>query len=367
MKMHFDLETSTRILSNISRNLRFFASLLVVFGILGVTNIASADLSASSWQLQAEGSSIRFQSIKNNDKIETSSFAAISGSLDTNGIGELKVLLDSVDTEVDLRNVRMRFLFFETFQYPEATVTLQLDPMILEVLPDVRRKTALVPYTLDLHGVKANLESELAFTLISDDLISVTTSSPIILSVNDFNLGGGLKKLMEAANVTILPSTNITLDLLFVRGKGETTDEVKTVQQVQVPASAALEEKGNFTIEACKGRFEILSRTDNIYFQLGSAVLDPKSRLILDSIVDIISRCPDMAIEVSGHTDSDGGAQLNQALSEKRAESVKNYFVSRSIDAGRITTVGYGAERPIVPNDSPENKRRNRRIEFSTP
>ena len=341
----------------------------LLVGMLGMTNNVSADLSASSWQLQAEGSSIRFQSIKNNDKIETSSFATISGSLDKSGNAEVRVLLDSVDTEVDLRNVRMRFLFFETFQYPEATVDLQLDPMILEKLPTVRRTTALVPYTLDLHGVKAKLESELAFTLISDDLISVTTSSPIILAVDDFNLGGGLTKLMEAANVTILPSTNITLDLLFARDKGETeaTSEANLAQQTQTPVSVALETEGNFTIEACKGRFEILSRTDNIYFQLGSAVLDPKSRLILDSIVDIISRCPGMAIEVSGHTDSDGGAALNQALSEKRAESVKKYFIFKSIDAGRITTIGYGAERPIVPNDSPENKRRNRRIEFATP
>ncbi len=331
--------------------------------------MATADLSASSWQLQANGSSIQFQSIKNNNKIETSSFATMSGSLGTDGNAEMKILLDSIDTKVDLRNVRMRFLFFETFQYPEAIVSLQLDPAILQELPSVRRKTASVPYTLDLHGVKANLEAELAFTLISDDLISVTTSSPIILAVDDFNLGGGLQKLMEAANVTILPSTNVSLDLLFARDSGGASESVAAVTETvqQAPASAALEAEGNFSIEACKGRFEILSRTDNIYFQPSSAILDPRSQLILDSIVDIISRCPGMAIEVSGHTDSDGGEALNQALSEKRAESVKAYFVAKSIDAARISTIGYGESRPFVPNDSPENKRRNRRIEFATP
>jgi len=68
-------------------------------------------LSAGGWQLDPGASSIKFQSVKNGSKVETSSFANFNGTLDENGLATLLVELNSVDTNVDLRNVRMRFLF----------------------------------------------------------------------------------------------------------------------------------------------------------------------------------------------------------------------------------------------------------------
>ncbi|MGI9318761.1 MAG: OmpA family protein, partial [bacterium] len=305
------------------------------------------------WTLQTEASTLRFQSIKNNDKVESSSFATLSGEVSTTGEVTIKVLLDSVDTDVDLRNVRMRFLFFETFQYPEATISLNLDPAILADLPEVRRKVETIAYTLDLHGVSQNFEADLAFTQISEDLISVTTSAPITLSVTDFNLSNGIRKLEEAASVTILPSTNITFDFLFTRE--EVGAQSKPATNTDASAIAALETQGDFSLEACKGRFEILSRTDNIYFKFGSAELDPQSRLILDSIVDIVRRCPGLTIEVSGHTDSDGPSPGNQVLSEARANQVKIYLSDNGIESDRIIALGYGESQPVAPNDSAEN------------
>ena len=333
---------------------RLFEWILIGIMLTGVSTVVSANPFSPGWTLKHEASSIRFQSIKNEGKVETSSFATFSGAITESGDAKISILLDSVDTKVDLRNVRMRFLFFETFQYPEAIVTMKLDEAILADLPNVRRKIVTAPFSLDLHGVKKEYDATLAVTLISDGLISVTSSEPVNLSVADFALEGGIRKLEEAANVTIVPSTSVTFDLLFEQLKegSVVTADASTV----APASAALEAEGDFSQEACVGRFEILSRTDNIYFHPGSAELDPKSRAILDTIVDIIKRCPDLVIEVSGHTDSDGGDQLNQVLSEGRAGSVKDYIVSSGVDGKRIVTTGYGETRPVVPNDSAQNK-----------
>ncbi|MFO8184727.1 MAG: OmpA family protein, partial [Candidatus Aegiribacteria sp.] len=63
-------------------------------------------------------------------------------------------------------------------------------------------------------------------------------------------------------------------------------------------------------------------------------------------------------------TDSDGSDSYNQTLSEERAASVFNYLVNKGIAARRLTTVGYGESRPLVPNTSDANKAMNRRIEF---
>ena len=317
------------------------------------------------WALQSDASTIRFQSVKKQTKVESSTFATFDGEVDENGLATIRVLLDSVDTKIDLRNVRMRFLFFETFQHPEATINVQMTPDLLADLENVRRKLVTLPMTMDLHGISNTMDVELALTWINDGLISVTSSAPVVVNVADFSLMSGLKKLEEAANVTILPSATVTFDLMFARNDGDQVVAQENSVAVTAPASTALEEAGDFSEEACIGRFEILSRTDNIYFQFASAELDPKSQAILDTIVDIIQRCPGMVIEISGHTDADGSAELNQILSEARANSVSEYFTGSGVDPSRIVTRGYGETQPAFPNDSAENKQRNRRIEFA--
>ncbi|PNA31448.1 OmpA family protein, partial [Pseudomonas sp. MPR-AND1A] len=75
-------------------------------------------------------------------------------------------------------------------------------------------------------------------------------------------------------------------------------------------------------------------------------------------------RCPTTNIEVAGHTDADGEDSFNQALSEKRAQSVIDYLVKAGLPADRFTAVGYGSTQPVAGNDTDDGKAQNRRIEF---
>jgi outer membrane protein OmpA-like peptidoglycan-associated protein len=329
--------------------------------------LAQDNIFAPGWTMNAEASTLRFQSVKNETKVEFSTFGSYAGTIDENGVATVRILMDSVDTNVDLRNVRMRFLLFETFQFPEAVVTMQLDPAQLEDLVDVRRKVMMANYTIELHGVISEREAEIAVTLLDDNTVSVTSSTPISLPTADFALDGGVAKLEEAAKVQIIPSATVTFDFLFNRA-GSAAEYVTASNEMAVDAgliSVALEDEGDFSLEACKGRFEIMSRTDNIYFGVGSARLEGQSSLILDSIVDMVNRCPELAIRVDGHTDSDGSEVANQALSEARARSVRAYLVEAGADGTRIEALGFGETVPVVANNSAENKQRNRRIEFS--
>ncbi len=326
---------------------------------------AQQDMFAGGWTLQPDASSLRFQSVKNLTKVESSGFAEFTGEIDEQGNASIRVFLDSVDTKIDLRNVRMRFLFFETFQFPEARISATLDPAALTDLPDLRRKIIPLTYTLDLHGASKTADAEVAVTLLSDDLVAVSTTAPISVAVADFNLDGGIKKLEEAANVVIVPSATVSFDFVFSRNAAASPGtEVAAADQPARAAGTALEPSGDLDLDACKGRFEILSRTDNIYFPSGSARLDARSEPLLNSLADIISRCPGLVIEVGGHTDSDGSAAANLRLSERRAAAVSEFLISRSIPADRIVSVGYGEARPVASNDTADGKRRNRRIEF---
>jgi OOP family OmpA-OmpF porin len=69
-------------------------------------------------------------------------------------------------------------------------------------------------------------------------------------------------------------------------------------------------------------------------------------------------------IEVAGHTDASGGAARNRELSRQRAESVRQYLISKSIAKARLQAKGYGPDKPIAGNDTPEGREANRRVEF---
>jgi outer membrane protein OmpA-like peptidoglycan-associated protein len=103
---------------------------------------------------------------------------------------------------------------------------------------------------------------------------------------------------------------------------------------------------------------------EGITFETGKADITPESESILQSALETMKTYPDMVVEISGHTDNTGDAQLNKTLSQKRADSVRNYLINKGIEPDRIIAIGYGEEIPRVPNDSSDHRRMNRRIEF---
>ena len=102
---------------------------------------------------------------------------------------------------------------------------------------------------------------------------------------------------------------------------------------------------------------------DDVQFATGKATITPDSFPRLDAMVEYMTHKKTARIEISGHTDSAGKKAVNKKLSQQRADAVRDYLVSRGIDADRIKAVGYGDEKPIAPNDTSEGRQKNRRIE----
>lgn len=317
------------------------------------------------WQLDTARSVLTFQSVKNNKVVENSGFASFTGAIDEAGSATVKVQLDSVDTGIDLRNVRMRFLFFETYQFPEATITAKIDVARLGDLTETRRARLPLDFDMTLHGVTKSLKTDVIVTRMSNAEVAVASAAPLPIGVALFGMEENVLKLEEAAKVNILPSGSVSFNFVFQNGE-RPSDTVQVASLAPVaPAQTALEAKGNFSTEACEGRFEILSRTDAIYFKSGSAALDPNNSPVLKTVADIAKRCPDLKIQIAGHTDSAGDASFNQRLSEARAASVLQYLARSGISENRMRSVGYGEDQPVAANDTARNRRLNRRIEFS--
>ena len=103
---------------------------------------------------------------------------------------------------------------------------------------------------------------------------------------------------------------------------------------------------------------------NGVQFNTASATLTDSAKRVLDGVVETLRSQRASLIEIAGHTDSRGDAQANLALSQKRAESVRDYLIERGITASRLTARGYGEYEPIASNDTAAGREENRRVEF---
>jgi OmpA-OmpF porin, OOP family len=110
------------------------------------------------------------------------------------------------------------------------------------------------------------------------------------------------------------------------------------------------------------GKIELKETVD---FKTGSAELLHSSDALLDEVVQIMKQHVDITkIRIEGHTDNRGVKAHNQKLSQGRAASVKSYLAAHGVDAGRMTTKGYGQDRPIADNGTEAGRAQNRRVEI---
>jgi OmpA-OmpF porin, OOP family len=113
-----------------------------------------------------------------------------------------------------------------------------------------------------------------------------------------------------------------------------------------------------------QGTLDSAMANRTIAFQTGNAILLPEGRNTLDQLLPVLQQFKGRRFQVIGHTDAQGSAPQNQALSLARAQSVKAYLVAKGSSEAGIDVSGEGADRPIASNETAEGRARNRRIEF---
>jgi len=127
-------------------------------------------------------------------------------------------------------------------------------------------------------------------------------------------------------------------------------------EQLRQQLNAVLE-----TRETARG---LIVNVSDVLFDTGSATLKPGARERLARVAGVLASHPDLKIEIEGHTDSVGGEDYNQRLSERRAEAVREYLVQQRIPPTAVAAVGYGESRPVASNATPAGRQQNRRVEL---
>jgi len=167
----------------------------------------------ADWQV-GSGSQVQFVSIKNNTIGEVSHFETLAGVVTDAGEVEVRVALDSVETNIGIRNERMKKMLFVVRLYPEAVITAQLDAGSMAALSGGGLTT--VALQIDLHGQTVTKEAQL-YVAVTDQGVSATTAQPILLTAAEFGLEGGVAALQEIAGLNaisrVIPVT-VSLQLL---------------------------------------------------------------------------------------------------------------------------------------------------------
>lgn len=197
-----------------------FKGLTVIF-LAAIVAACSAEpsLTGSSWQLNGSQSDIVFISVKNGDVAEISRFGELSGSVTPDGRAELTVRAESVETYVDIRNERLRDIFFEVTQFPDITVTADLDPATFDALAIGDSLAFELPLTVSLHGEMRTVYAPVRVVRSAADQLRVISSEPALVDSRDFGLGDAVDALAAIANLDgITPVFPVSAHLVFERG-----------------------------------------------------------------------------------------------------------------------------------------------------
>ena len=173
---------------------------------------------SGNWTLNPLQSSISYVTIKSGPLGEINTFNEISGGVSTGGKAEFVIALDSVHTNSETRDPRMKEHVFETAKYPEAKVTANLNMTQFEVLAIGNSKTVSLDMKLDMHGFVDEREFDVLVTRLGVNEVRVDTTAPLILDIEDFGFEAGIAKLQELANLeSISPIVSATVSLTFER------------------------------------------------------------------------------------------------------------------------------------------------------
>ena len=205
--------------------MRIFKLFLVVLGLTFAacdapeTGTKIEALSTAPWTLVNTDSRLEFISIKKGTIVETHSFTTLNGVINVDGKALVFIELDSVETNVDIRNERMREHMFETANHPLAIISVQLDKADFAFMNIGERKQMDIPMSMNMHGKNDIMSIALTVTRLSDNKVVVDSLTPIIVDIETFGFQDGVEKLRELAKLpSITPEVPVMFSLTFERG-----------------------------------------------------------------------------------------------------------------------------------------------------
>ena len=175
-------------------------------------------VTGSAWTVDSDASELSYVTVKQGDIAEVNTFENLTGSVSESGEAVIEVDLASVSTLVDIRDERMRDIFFVVADNPTATVTAQVDPAAFEALGVGESLQTTLDTTVSLKGAEASFDAEVTVTRAGEDRVLAVTDKPVVVYADALELTAGLAQLQELAGLdSITPAVPVSFSIAFER------------------------------------------------------------------------------------------------------------------------------------------------------
>lgn len=158
----------------------------------------------ADWSLDDQNSSVNFVSIKNSTITEVNHFNQLSGTVADDGKVNVSIDLTSVDTNIEVRDQRLRDMLFHVEKYPEAKLSTSLDISQVSGLKAGESKVIPIDLSLSLHNKTQNIPTKVTVVGLADGSLQVTTTEPVIVNTSQFDLVDGVKALQDIAKLNAI-------------------------------------------------------------------------------------------------------------------------------------------------------------------
>ena len=184
-----------------------FKKYIFIFSTLLISSNALA-----KWSLINDESTVNYISIKSSKVSELNHFNMLNGTLNDNGSLSIDIDLASVETNIPIRNERVKTILFETTSFTKANVLANLDLKKLNALNIGDTYTNPIKFKLSLHGVSKEITADIRVVKLTKDKLLAFSLTPIIIDAEQYNLAEGINKLRDIAK---LPSISTTVPVSF--------------------------------------------------------------------------------------------------------------------------------------------------------
>jgi len=180
-----------------------------------VTLFLSANALAQ-WELVNDESTVNYVSIKKSKVGEVNSFKQLNGSIERNGKVSVDIYLGSVETNIPIRNERMKSMLFEIASFSKANISAALDVKAIDKMAIGETYKDSISFNLSLHGVSKEMATDVRVVKLAKNRILAVSMNPVIVNADQYNLLEGVEKLREVANLpSISTAVPVTFSLIF--------------------------------------------------------------------------------------------------------------------------------------------------------
>jgi hypothetical protein len=173
---------------------------------------------SNQWDIDLKRSQLNVVSVKKDSIAEVHQFKQFYGILNLDGGFIVDIALDSIETNIDIRNQRMSDHLFETKRFPVAVLTGKVDIQKISQLKIGQNLKLNVPAQVRLHGNKADVTMQITVIKLTNNQLHVSSRQPVIINANDFELSEGVEKLKELANLSSIDlAIPVTFDTVWTK------------------------------------------------------------------------------------------------------------------------------------------------------